>query len=222
MKISIIVPVYNVEDYLRQCLDSCVHQNLQSSDYEIIIVNDGSPDNSHEIIKEFDNKYKNIVVINKENGGLSSARNAGFRIAKGDFIWFVDSDDWIQENCLCKVLEGLTPKIDLLALNTYLCKSNEQKPIIRDLKVGPLYEGKDIFYRSFIYPYSAVQFYIFNRQFLKDYGILFKEGIVYEDILYTPIVLSIAKACICYKEPVYYYRIRENSITSSAITEKKN
>ena len=77
MKISIIIPVYNVERYLGKCLDSCLSQNLRGNEYEIIVVNDGSPDNCHKIIEDYKIKYSNIIVINKPNGGLSSARNAG-------------------------------------------------------------------------------------------------------------------------------------------------
>lgn len=100
MVFSIIIPVYNVERYLRQCLDSCLDQDIPKSEYEIIIVNDGSPDNSQVIINEYALLYDNICVINKSNGGLSTARNAGLSIAKGNFIWFVDSDDSIVSNSL--------------------------------------------------------------------------------------------------------------------------
>lgn len=97
MKLSIIIPVYNVERYLRQCLESCLSQDVPKSQYEVIIVNDGSPDNSQAIIDEYSSKYDNVRVLKKKNGGLSSARNAGLNIASGDYIWFVDSDDWVAD-----------------------------------------------------------------------------------------------------------------------------
>ena len=93
-KVSIIVPVYNVEEYLERCLDSLVNQTLK--DIEIIIVNDGSTDGSKEKIQKYINKYKNIVYLEKENGGLSSARNYGIPYAKGEYIGFVDSDDYVE------------------------------------------------------------------------------------------------------------------------------
>ena len=93
-KVSVIVPVYNVEEYLERCLDSLVNQTLK--DIEIIIVNDGSTDGSKEIIQKYLNKYKNIVYLEKENGGLSSARNYGIPYAKGEYIGFVDSDDYVE------------------------------------------------------------------------------------------------------------------------------
>jgi glycosyltransferase involved in cell wall biosynthesis len=93
-KVSIVIPVYNVEKYLRQCLDSVVNQTLK--DIEIICVNDGSTDNSLQILEEYANKDDRIKIINKDNGGLSSARNAGLEIATGVYIGFVDSDDYIE------------------------------------------------------------------------------------------------------------------------------
>ena len=98
--ISIIIPVYNVEKYLSDCLDSVVNQTYK--DLEIICVNDGSTDNSLDILNEYCSKDDRIFVVNKENGGLSSARNAGLAVAKGDFIMFLDSDDWIDNNT-CEV-----------------------------------------------------------------------------------------------------------------------
>ena len=108
--ITLIVPVYNVEKYLVRCLDSCLHQDLDEDEYEIIAVNDGSYDGSLKLLKEYANRYRNIVLIDKPNGGLSSARNAGLERARGNFIWFVDSDDWIAENCLktvCRLFDCL-------------------------------------------------------------------------------------------------------------------
>ena len=94
-KISVIVPVYNVERYLRKCLDSIIAQTF--SDWECICVDDGSPDNSGKILDEYAAKDKRFVIIHKENGGVSSARNAGLDMARGEYITFCDSDDWIEK-----------------------------------------------------------------------------------------------------------------------------
>lgn len=97
MTFSIIIPIYNVEKYLRQCIDSVLAENFL--DCEIILVNDGSPDGCGEICDEYANKYSHIKVIHKHNGGLSDARNAGIKEAKGDYLIFLDSDDyWININ----------------------------------------------------------------------------------------------------------------------------
>lgn len=95
IKISVMVPVYNTSKYLEKCLESIVNQSLK--DIEIICVNDGSTDNSFEILKKFSNKDKRIIVINKKNGGLTSARNTALKIAKGEYCLNIDSDDWIEQ-----------------------------------------------------------------------------------------------------------------------------
>ena len=98
MKVSVIVPVYNVENYIAKCLDSLVNQTLK--DIEIIVINDGSPDNSEEIIKKAQEKYKNIIYLKKENGGVSSARNYGLKKATGEYIYFLDGDDYLLNDAL--------------------------------------------------------------------------------------------------------------------------
>ena len=107
MKLSIVIPVYNVEKYVSECLDSCLEQNVDITDYEIIIVNDGSTDNSANLINLYA-KQSNIIIINQENLGLSAARNAGIKIAKGEYIWIVDSDDWIEPGILIRILLAIS------------------------------------------------------------------------------------------------------------------
>lgn len=103
--LSFIVPVYNVEKYLRDCLDSLLAQNVEKDEYEIICVNDGSKDGSLDILRDYEKEHKNVRVIDKENGGVSSARNVGLQAAQGEYIWFVDSDDCIKANCLQQLKE---------------------------------------------------------------------------------------------------------------------
>ena len=105
MFLSFIVPVYNVEKYLEECLDSLLDQDIEKSDYEIICVNDGSTDGSLAILREYEAKYANIRVIDKKNGGVSSVRNAGIEAAKGDYVWMVDSDDLIAHYFLAHLRE---------------------------------------------------------------------------------------------------------------------
>lgn len=105
MKLSIIAPVYNVEKYLSKCLDSLFSQGLDPEDFEIIVVNDGSTDSSLEIAREYEAAHDNIVVLSQENQGISVARNAGMDTARGDYIYFIDSDDFLLKNSLCHLLE---------------------------------------------------------------------------------------------------------------------
>ena len=109
IKISIVIPIYNVEHYIGRCVESVLNQKLSKDEYEVIFVNDGTKDNSVEVLnKAIDfEKYKNLHIYNKENGGLSSARNFGLDKAHGDYVWFVDSDDWIEPNCLAKIVKKL-------------------------------------------------------------------------------------------------------------------
>lgn len=109
MKLSIIIPIYNVEKYIGRCAESVLNQNVPPSQYEVIFVNDGTKDNSVEVLnKAIDfEKFPNFHIYNKENGGLSSARNFGLDKAHGDYVWFVDSDDWIEPNCLAKIVKKL-------------------------------------------------------------------------------------------------------------------
>lgn len=100
MFLSIIIPVYNAENYLAQCLDSCLSQDISRGEYEVICVNDGSSDGSGKVLEEYAKTYSNVHVINQQNAGVSAARNTGLDAAPGDYIWFVDSDDLILPNCL--------------------------------------------------------------------------------------------------------------------------
>lgn len=100
MKLSFIVPVYNLEDYIEECIMSLLNQDLSHSEYEILCINDSSTDSSLEILKRLAKEHTNIIIINQENQGVSAARNNGIKNAKGEYIWFVDGDDLIARNCL--------------------------------------------------------------------------------------------------------------------------
>lgn len=130
--ISLIIPVYKVEKYIRQCIDSVINQNV--FDLEIILIDDGSPDNSGAICDEYSNKYKNIRVIHKRNGGASSARNAGIRIAKGSYFMFMDSDDWWN------------PDVNFLEILNYVKKNSNVDMFL--LNSMDYYENQGFFTRN--------------------------------------------------------------------------
>ena len=132
-KVSVIVPVYNVEQYLSDCLESICRQTLKG--IEIIVVNDGSTDNSLSIIKSFQQKYSNIKLINKKNGGLSSARNAGIDMAVGEYLFFVDSDDFITPDYVA-TLYGLCEKYNCkLAIADWYIFPMGTNPVIPKQKI---------------------------------------------------------------------------------------
>lgn len=123
MKLSIIIPIYKVEKYIEQCLYSIYDQKIDEFLFEVIAVNDGTPDNSMNIVKKYANKHKNLHVLNYENQGLSIARNLGLKKASGDYVWFVDSDDWLTNNSLSIVISHLSKNYDVLKIK--LCRINE-------------------------------------------------------------------------------------------------
>ncbi|MBQ2986525.1 MAG: glycosyltransferase [Tyzzerella sp.] len=131
LKVSVIVPVYNVEDYLRQCLDSIVAQTYHNC--EVIIVNDGSTDSSGKISKEYATKYSNIIYIEQENAGLAAARQAGLDIATGDYIGFVDSDDWLEHNMYEKMMDvAIETDAEIVFCNVYRNESKKETPYLED------------------------------------------------------------------------------------------
>lgn len=222
MKLSLIIPVYNVEKYLWRCLNSCFSQTVETSMFEVIIVNDGSPDNCDLIVKSFMAENQNVKYIQQENLGLSAARNAGLCLAEGDFIWFIDSDDWIVEDAISNILSLLDEKVDLIALNTRIIHENTgvENEVRRNISIDE-FTGKYLYNKSLVYPYTGAQFYIINKSVLVHNNIRFAEGIIYEDLLFFPILLSKAESCRIIEKPIYNYYVRDNSITTSKSSKRK-
>ena len=193
VKLSIIIPVYNTEEYLPRCLNSCLEQDLPANEYEIIAINDGSSDNSLQILNAYALKYPNIRVINQENRGAT--RNRGLNLAIGEYIWFVDSDDWVLENCLLDIYEN--------------CKD------VDILETDRAYLYKDHVVYINIAKWTGVPGYIFNREFLIKNKLIFRENIYFEDSEFTPRVLYLSNKTVLYKKAIYYYYQRTGSIVHS-------
>ena len=107
MKLSIIIPAFNAASYIEKCVRSCEKQDVKKDEYEVIIVDDGSTDNTKDCVKTLQKEFSNIIYIFQENARQGAARNNGLRIAKGVYIWYVDADDWIEENCLGEILRRI-------------------------------------------------------------------------------------------------------------------
>lgn len=215
IKVSVIVPVYNVEKYLKKCLDSVVNQTLK--DIEIVIVNDGSPDNSELIIDEYTNKYKNILSLKKQNGGLSSARNYGLKHAHGQYVVFLDSDDYIDLNMLKDMYVEVTKrKLDILVCDHYkVYETNDNKTLIKsNLK----YSNDDI--KNYIISSPAASLKMFKRNLFDD-DFLFTEGIYYEDLSLMPTFIVKTKKIGFIDKPYYYYLQRNSSIMHQKEFNKK-
>ena len=177
-KVSVIVPVYNVEKYLKKCLDSLVNQTLK--DIEIIVVNDGTPDNSQEIIDKYVKKYKNVKSYIKENGGLSSARNYGLKYAKGEYVAFVDSDDWVEvdmyETMYSKALEN---DFDVVVCDLKYVYSDRDVEAFSNIKNDLV--TKEQIKKSMINIYPAAWNKIYKKSLFEN-GVLFKQKVWYEDV----------------------------------------
>lgn len=210
-KLSIILPVYNTEAYLEKCLDSILKNTFQ--DFELIIVNDGSPDNSEDIILKYIEKYKEkIVYIKKENGGLSDARNTGLSIAKGKYISFVDSDDYIEKNMYEEIFNILKDSpFDIVACDVNLVYEGSEK--INTISSG---YNENIIDRKKIKD-SMASFYptvwnkVYKKEILQD--IFFLKGVWYEDLEFMLRVYPNVNSIGVVKKPLYNYLQRKNSIT---------
>ena len=217
MKFSIIIPVYNVEDYLHQCLDSVLCQDF--SDWEVVCVNDGSTDGSAAILEDYVAKDARFRLVTQPNGGLSAARNAGLDAAQGEYILFLDSDDWLVENALMVLSTNLSGE-DMLCFSgrRFFEKTHGFNPSDL-LKNGDYQSGMDYYNENALLPrdfaFVCVVLRAYRRTFLMDNGLRFKEGILHEDNLFTPLACYYAKEVRVLNVCLYNYRVRANSITNT-------
>ena len=214
MEISVIVPVYNTEKFLRRCLDSLINQTFK--DLEIICVNDGSADGSGDILKE----YSGIRVINQENRGLSGARNTGIQAARGRFIGFVDSDDWVDLDFFEKLYEAAVKNNADIACASIVRSRRFFEKFRINYQKEMMYTAIDDKVRAAGIPECCyVWNKIYSREVIKD--IEFKENVFYEDILWTPKVLRKANVLVTVPGVKYHYRANPKSIVKSIQSEKK-
>lgn len=218
IKLSLIIPVYNVEKYLERCLESCVRQDLPLDEYEIIIINDGTKDNSLSIAERFKTEYNNITIYSQENKGLSAARNKGLSLAKGEYVWFIDSDDWIEENCIAEVVNHCyTKELDILLI----CSADyiENLPVrsFNNTDFGIL-PGKEIM-KSLDFQ-ICVPFHIFKRDFLVSNSLVFFKGIFHEDSEFTPRAYYLAERVSSLNKVLYFVCQNPNSITRTVNPKK--
>ena len=221
MDLSIVVPVYNVEKYVRTCIESIFKQGLDEKCFEVIIVNDGSTDRSLEVITDIISQHSNIVVINQENQGLSVARNNGIAAAKGEYILMPDSDDILIENSLAPLLEISTDtKADLVVAdfftmtNEKIISFNKKEFIQPEIQLKKV-TGKQI-YLDVLNPYHCyVWRTLYRREFLIKQGLTFYPGIRYQDIPFTHECYLKANNCICTNIYLNIYRRWPGSSTNA-------
>lgn len=218
IEISIIIPVYNTEKYLKECLDSVYELNLDNK--EIILINDCSTDDSLKILDEYKEKYKkNTIIVNhKVNQGLSAARNSGIEIAKGKYLFFLDSDDFIDSVELDKFFnEALKTNVEILVGNYYLYyQKNNIKKFRYSSKIPKIeISGLNFIEQSFKNNCMAVVSWknLYRKDFLIKNNLFFIDGLLHEDIAFTSITLCLAKRIKYSDKYFYYYRQnREGSI----------
>lgn len=211
MKLSIIVPVYNSEQYLEGCVQSLFDQYISKNDFEIILVNDGSTDNSLELCYELSKKHKNIKVISQKNKGQSAARNVGISHAKGKYIYFIDSDDHLKSGYLNLFLNILEEKkLDFLGFKNY----NTSKTYVRSSNVDCLEietEGSGQHIIAEHQYYNGPCWYIFEKKIAKE--LYFEEGRVCEDVIFTTMLLLRVKNGRVYNNKIYgYYTNNESTL----------
>lgn len=215
--LSIVIPVYNVEKYIVKCISSIIRQR-DFDKTELIIINDGTKDNSIGLVEHMIEELPNVVLYNQENAGLSEARNAGLRLAKGVYVWFFDSDDWMPENCLERILDILREKQSQVFLFQMDIYHDETYYRTTYKDVAPVYgcSGTDILSLSFkaVEGYVPTQIYIANREFLNKNNLRFLKGVYHEDMDFCPRLLLSADVVSYVDFPIYCYRIR----TSGSIT----
>lgn len=218
MKISVIVPIYNVENYIEECLDSLLDQNLSETEYEIICVDDGSTDRSGEIAEEYEKLHKQIRIIQQENGGLSRARNEGLKIAQGIYICFVDSDDYLQPGVLDNLYElAVQHNLDKLMYGYEEFKDGEKKDYEEK---GDIKKENIFFFQNalkmdtskMVPTWKVAWNYLIKRSVLEQYDLHFVEGIFFEDEEFNFWLNRCAGYSGYINQKIYYYRIRNTSI----------
>ena len=215
--LSIVVPVYNVENYLKKCVDSLLNQT--NDNYEIIIVNDGSTDNSLKICEEY-SKNKKIKLYTKKNGGLSSARNYGIDKASGEYIAFVDSDDWVTNDYVEKITDTINDNknSDLITYDIISINDGWQDGVTRKIYKNFDSMDKHNFIQECFNP-SFAWARVYKKELIEKIKFP-KENYWYEDMATTPIVLAKSKNMKYIDKPLYYYRQRNTSITNSYMNPK--
>lgn len=213
--------MYNTEKYIERCITSCLSQDIPYSDYEVIVVDDGSTDNGYKVVKNICEEYNNVKLIFQENKGLSGARNTGLEYARGEYIWFIDSDDWIKNKCLSSLLELIKKgALDILEFNyTYASIMDREKmtystdSFMNNIITEKVVSGKS-FLEYFGYVISVTTKIIRKSLFVEN-NLCFPIGVFSEDNI---IAFDLMLTCSKYYKvntAIYYYFQRTDSITNN-------
>ena len=223
MRLSIVTTMYNSAKYLPKCVDSLLNQDLPEDDYEIILVNDGSPDNSLELAEQYASHHKNIKVLSHPNKGLAGARNTGLEAAQGEYLCFVDQDDYVRANIYGKLLGMMDEgRLDMLRFNYDMVNEDYQiinKPkgtvidYTQQVMDGETFLDERLGYGCFVWSY------VYRLSFLRKIGIMFKEGAYFDDTNWFPRVCCQAERMDSVDFVGYYYLQRSGSLVNSMTEE---
>lgn len=219
-RLSIIVPLYNSAQYLPKCIGSLVQQDIPLEDYEIILVNDGSPDNSEEMAREYASAFSNIVVVSQQNKGTSGARNTGIRVSTGKYLYFVDPDDYILENSLKALLDQMDENdLDVLRFGytevdeeykpTQSCKHPERPDYSPKIMDGYTFMGERLGTACYVWTF------LYKASIIKDNDLYCLEGDYFDDTPWLPRVLAKANRVDSVPTKRHFYLIRSNSLVQS-------
>lgn len=217
-KVSIIVPVYNVEKYIEKCLDSLINQSYKN--VEIVVINDGSTDNSINIIMDKYNSNDRIYIYNKKNGGLSSARNLGLDKATGDYLLFVDSDDWLELDCVEKLVDVIeSQNADIIEFGYKMV--SDCKELSSTRFTTRVFESNNSILEEFFFGTQIIDI-VCNKIYKKKLfdNVRFVEGKIHEDYMITPELLYNCNKFIIVDHVFYNYYQRSDSITQKPFSEK--
>lgn len=217
-EISVIVPVYNVENFVEDCLKSLINQTFK--DIEIICINDGSTDKSLSILNKYAEQDSRVKVFSQENSGLSKTRNVGIDLAKGKYVAFVDSDDWVDVDFLEKLHSAVEKEgADIAAASIIRYRTNSQKYRVHYVKEEVYTELSEKINACSIPKCCYVWNKLYRTTVLKSKK--FKEGVYFEDMLWMPEIVKKANKLVTVPDVVYYYRVNKNSIVKKCTSPKK-
>lgn len=225
MKLSFVIPCYNMEKYLPECLDSLLDQNLEANEFEIIVVNDESKDRTLQIANNYSKKHSNIRVLDKKNGGVGAARNSGLDLAEGKYVYFLDPDDFLAQNVLLKLLNTIEKyDLDILTFKSleFKTKVSKKSKNIDQVNDEGLQSQDGISYIAEHKFKNEIWWFITNRKFILESGIRFIEGRWMEDAILAAELFCKAKKMAHLDLDVHRYRILPTSAMRNKSREHYN
>ena len=219
--LTVVIPVYDVEKYLNRCIESILFQEWKN--YDILLVDDGSTDHSPQICDDYVKAYDFISVIHKENGGLSEARNTGISHAKGEYVYFPDSDDWLEPDAFMALAEVLeSQKFDIISFNREFVKG-EEDAIVSEPEVTQVFEGKDAFVQMLKHSYITgfANDKVYRKSLFTEHNIQFPIGKYYEDLGTNYKLFLSAKKVYATNQKYYHYLIDNPDSITQSWNEKK-